>query len=109
MTSCWRPHLFKSRRGRFRPGGDIKPPERIAYTEAVYPTIARAAKVDGRVILEATIDEAGVVRDVRVLRSDPLFDRAAIDAVTKWRYTPTRLNGVPVAVLLTVVVTFTFR
>jgi len=95
--------------GPIRPGGDIKAPERIAYTAAIYPTIARAAKVDGRVILEATIDEAGVVRDVRVLRSDPLFDRAAIDAVTQWRYTPTRLNGVPVAVLLTVVVTFTFR
>jgi protein TonB len=92
-----------------RPGGDVKAPERTSYTAPVYSEIARAARVEGTVILEATIDETGTVRNVVVLRSIPLLDRAAIDAVLKWRYTPTRLNGLPVAVLMTVTVTFRLR
>lgn len=92
-----------------RPGGDIKAPTRVVYVEPVYPRIAIAAKVEGFVIIEATIDEAGVVRDARVLRSTPLLDQAAVDAVMKWRYTPTRLNGQPVPILLTVTVMFTLR
>ncbi len=89
-----------------RPGGVVNPPERIAYAAPAYPTIAKNAHIEGTVILEATIDEFGTVRDVRVLRSIPLLDRAAIDAVSKWRYTPTRLNGVAVPIRLTVTVSF---
>jgi len=92
-----------------RPGGDIKPPQRVAYAPPVYPTIAQTAKIEGLVILEATIDEQGIVRDVRVLRSIPMLDKAAIEAVTKWRYTPTRLNGVAVPIILTVTVSFTLK
>jgi protein TonB len=92
-----------------RPGGDIRPPARTYYVPPAYPALARAAKVEGLVILECTIDESGVVRDVRVLRSVPPLDGAAIDAVTQWRYTPTRLNGRAVPVLLTVTVTFTLK
>jgi len=92
-----------------RPGGDIKPPQRIAYVPPVYPTIAQTARVEGMVILDATIDEQGIVRDVRITRSIPLLDRAAIDAVSKWRYTPTRLNGVAVPIILTVTVSFSLK
>ena len=95
--------------GPVRIGGDIKPPTRIVYNAPQYPSIAQTAKVEGTVVLEATIDESGVVRDLRVIRSIPLLDRAAIDAVSKWRYTPTRLNGEAVAVIMTVNVTFTLR
>lgn len=95
--------------GPVRLHGGITPPARITYTAPVYPTIAQTAKVEGTVILEATIDESGVVRDLRVLRSIPLLDRAAIEAVGRWRYTPTRLNGVAVAIIMTVTVTFTLR
>src|SRR4030095_9500886 len=93
----------------FRIGGDIKPPARIFYQPPVYPTIAQTARVEGIVVLEATIDESGIIRDLRVVRSIPLLDRAALDAVSKWRYTPTRLNGAPVAVIMTVTVPFTLR
>ena len=93
----------------FRVGGDIKPPARIFYQPPVYPTIAQTARVEGIVVLEATIDESGIVRDLRIVRSIPLLDRAAIDAVSKWRYTPTRLNGAPVAVIMTVHLTFSLR
>ena len=61
------------------------------------------------VILEATIDETGVVRDVKVLRSIPMLDQAAMDAVKKCRYTPTLLNVAAVPILLTVTVTFSLR
>ena len=92
-----------------RPGGNISAPTRLSYANPIYPSIAIAAKIDGTVILEATIDETGVVRDVTVLRSIPMLDQAAIEAVKKWRYTPTRLNGVAVPILLTVTVTFSLR
>jgi protein TonB len=49
------------------------------------------------------------VQDVRVLRSIPLLDAAATEAVRQWQYTPTLLNGVPVPVIMTVTVNFTLR
>jgi len=95
--------------GPVRPGGNLKPPARTTYAAPVYPPLAKAARVEGSVIIEATIDEAGIVRDLRVLRSQPLFDQAALDAVRQWRYAPTRLNGVAVPVILTVTVMFSLK
>jgi protein TonB len=90
-------------------GGDIERPQKIADAKPVYPPIARAAGIDGIVIVEAIIDETGAVRDARVLRSVPLLDQAALDAVRQWRFTPSTLNGVPVAVVMTVTVRFELR
>jgi periplasmic protein TonB len=92
-----------------RPGGKIKVPEKTRHVPPVYPPIALQARVEGVVILEATIDVDGRVRDVRVLRSVQLLDQAAIDAVMQWRFTPTLLNGVPMPVIMTVTVNFTLR
>jgi protein TonB len=92
-----------------RVGGEISPPQRITDVAPVYPPVARAAHVEGIVILEAVIGEDGGVRDVRVLRSRPLLDAAAIDAVRQWRFTPTLLNGQPVPVVMTVTVAFKLR
>lgn len=89
----------------YRPGGVIREPRKLVDIAPIYPDIARAARVEGLVILEATIDERGVVTDARVLRSVPLLDAAALAALKQWRYTPTLLNGTPVRVLMTV----TFR
>ena len=89
-----------------RPGGDIQAPKKIKDVVPVYPPIARSSGIRGTVILEAVIAEDGRVRDVRVLRSITLLDRAAIDAVRQWQFTPTRLNGIPVPVVMTVTVTF---
>ena len=88
------------------PGGVIKAPQKIHHVAPTYPPIAQAARVSGIVILEALIAEDGSVREVKVLRSLPLLDAAAIDAVRQWRFTPTLLNGVPVQVIMTVTVTF---
>lgn len=92
-----------------RPGGDLKAPARTLYVAPIYPPLAKSIKLEGSVILEATIDETGVVRNARVLRSQPFFDQAAIDAVTQWRYAPTRLNGVAVPVIMTVTVMFSMK
>ena len=72
----------------------------------IYPAIAQRASIEGVVIIEAVIAVDGSVRDARVLRSVPLLDRAALDAVKQWRYVPTRLNGVAVPVIVTVTVQF---
>jgi protein TonB len=86
--------------------GGMEPPRRVVNVDPVYPQIARAARVEGVVILEATIDARGRVVDVRVLRSVPLLDQAAMDAVRQWIYTPTLLNGAPVPIVMTVTVNF---
>ncbi|HZT76132.1 MAG TPA: energy transducer TonB [Vicinamibacterales bacterium] len=88
-------------------GGRIAPPRQLVRVAPVYPALARASHVSGVVILETTIDARGNVADVRVLRSIPLLDQAAIDAVRQWSFTPTLLNGVAVPVVMTVTVNFT--
>jgi protein TonB len=90
-----------------RAGGKVRPPERVAYVPPVYPPIALNARVQGLVIIEATIDTRGQVQAARVLRSDsPLLNEEALSAVRQWTYTPTLLNGVPVSVIMTVTVHF---
>jgi protein TonB len=92
-----------------RVGGDIQPPTKTRDAQPLYPDIARQARVQGIVILEAIIDPQGNVTNVRVLRSIPLLDQAAIDAVRKWKYEPTLLNGVPVPIVMTVTVNFSLQ
>ena len=86
-------HRLHRRPATYRPGGVIREPRKLVDVAPIYPDIARAARVEGLVILEATIDERGFVIDARVLRSVPLLDAAALAALKQWRYTPTLLNG----------------
>lgn len=92
-----------------RPGGDIRAPQKTKHVAPIYPAIARDNKVQGVVILEAVIGENGRVRNVRVLRSLPMLDQAAIDAVRQWQFTPTLLNGQPVPIVMTVTVSFELK
>jgi protein TonB len=87
----------------------VRPPQKLNDVNPVYPTIAMQAHIQGIVIIEATISESGSVINARVLRSVPLLDQAAIEAVKQWRYTPSMLNGAPVPVIMTVTVNFTLR
>jgi protein TonB len=89
-----------------RPGGNVTAPRKRHHVNPVYPPVAAAARIQGAVVLEATIDENGDVVNLRVLRSIPLLDGAAIDAVRQWKYEPTLLNGRPVAILMSVSVRF---
>ena len=92
-----------------RVGGNIKQPTKVKNVPPVYPPIAQSARVQGVVIIEAVIGPNGRVQDARVLRSIPLLDQAALDAVKQWEFTPTLLNGVPVPVIMTVTVQFTLQ
>ena len=92
-----------------RVGGSIKQPTKIRDVKPVYPPIAQSARVSGVVIIEATIGTDGRVKEAKVLRSIPLLDQAALDAVKQWQFTPTLLNGVPVPVIMTVTVNFTLQ
>jgi protein TonB len=92
--------------GPVRVGGQIKAPTKVANAPPVYPDIAKQARVQGAVVLEATISPSGDVTNVKVVRGIPLLNEAAVEAVRQWRYTPTLLNGVPVPVIMTVTVNF---
>ncbi len=87
--------------------GDVRPPQRVAFLKPQYPELARKARVEGKVILEIVVGRSGDVENVRVLKSHPLLDDAAIEAVKRWRYRPGLQGGRPVKVYLTVVVEFT--
>ena len=92
-----------------RIGGNIKPPTKIRDVRPNYTPEAMRARVQGVVIAEVTVDAAGMVRDARLLRSIPMLDEPALEAVRQWQFTPTLLNGVPVPVVLTVTVNFTLK
>jgi protein TonB len=90
-----------------RVGGAIRQPAKTRHVNPEYPPIAQSSRVQGVVILEAVIGDDGRIVDTRVLRSIPLLDQAALDAVRQWEFTPTMLNGQPVPVIMTVTVQFT--
>ena len=74
-----------------------------------YPPIARAAGIEGTVVLQATISKTGTIENVRAVSGPIMLQRAAIDAVRQWRYRPYLLNGEPVEVETTVNVQFTLH
>jgi protein TonB len=96
----------KARMAPVRIGGQIRAPTKVKNVAPVYPAIARSSGVVGAVTIEATIGPDGKVMDAKVVRSVPLLDQAALDAVRQWEYTPTLLNGVPVPVVMTVTINF---
>ncbi len=90
--------------------GEMIRPILLERVEPAYPDAARIARLGGRVTLRAVIAEDGAVESVEVLAStSTLFNDAAVDAVRKWRYRPALMNGKPVRVYFTVVVTFVVR
>lgn len=98
---------FKPAGNALRVGGGIKPPEKIRDARPVYPPIALAGNVSGVVIIEIKIGADGGVEDAHVLRSIPLLDQAALDAVKQWTFKPTLLNGQPVPIMMTTTINFT--
>lgn len=79
----------------------------IQKTMPVYPPIAKAARVQGTVVLQATISKQGTIQDLRVISGPAMLQQAALDAVRQWRYKPYLLNNEPVEVETTVNVIFT--
>jgi protein TonB len=84
-------------------------PRKIVDVRPIYPEHARAARIEGLVVMEAVLDPSGHVTQLRVTRSVPMLDQAAMDAVRQWRYTPTMYYGKPVSVLMTITIKFTLQ
>jgi protein TonB len=91
----------------YRVGGDVRPPELIFDVKPVYPPLARQARIQGTVRMEAVITSAGVIESLRLLHGHPLLAPAALDAVRQWRYRAATLNANPVDVALSIDVHFT--
>jgi len=90
-----------------RVGGDVTRPEIINQVKPVYTELARRARVTGTVIVEAIIDQQGNVTNVRVLKGQPMgLDKAAVDAVQRWKFKPAMLAGRPVKVYYVLTVNF---
>lgn len=87
-------------------GGPIPMPQRLVTTQPIYPPIARTAKVQGTVEVSIVVDAFGNVSTAKVVKSISQLDSAALDAVKKWKYSPTVVNGVAVPVTLVVGVSF---
>ena len=92
-----------------RIGGTLGPPRKIKDVKPLYPQIAVFQQARGTVIIEITIGTDGKVEDARIVHSVPQLDLAALEAVRQWEYEPTRVNGVLVAVAMTVIVNFTIQ
>lgn len=84
-------------------------PEAITKIAPVYPDIAREAGVDGQVMVQALVGKDGKVKDVRVVKSIPMLDQAAVSAVKQWLFKPALSNNKPVAVWVAVPVKFSLH
>jgi protein TonB len=88
-------------------GGKVRAPVKIHAPEPRYPELARRNRVEGQVLLQAVIDREGRVKRVRVLQPQPMgLSEAAVAAVEQWRFEPATLQGKPVEVYLSLMITF---
>lgn len=91
---------------RIRLGGVVEAAKAVYRPMPAYPPLAKAARVQGVVRLEAVIGKNGSIQNLRVISGHPLLIEAALDAVKQWRYKPTLLDGVPVEVVTEIDVDF---
>jgi periplasmic protein TonB len=93
----------------YRVGGDVKPPRELLKVPPVYSAIARMAHVEGTVEIDAIIDENGNMVQARAVSGPGLLIASALEAVMKWKYEPTHLDGTPVPIEMRVTVHFSLR
>lgn len=91
-------------------GDDVSAPVKVHAPQPLYTEGARAARIQGVVILQAIIDAAGKVADVKVLKGLPEgLDRSAIETIKTWTFEPARRAGLPVAVYFNLTVRFSLQ
>jgi len=94
---------------RIRVGGIVEESKLISGPPPVYPPLARQARIEGTVRLEAVISRDGTILNLRAVSGHPLLIPAAIAAVRQWVFRPTSLNGDPVEVATEIEVHFTLQ
>ena len=92
---------------RIRVGGQVESARLIFQPKPEYPPLAKMARIQGVVRLDALISKDGTIQDLKVLSGHPLLVKSAIEAVQRWRYQPTLLNGEAVEVATEIDVNFT--
>lgn len=92
-----------------RVGNGVAEANLIVKVQPSYPPLARSARVSGVVEFSATISKEGTIENLQLLHGHPLLVNAAKQAILRWRYRPTLLNGQPMEVLTSIVVTFTLN
>jgi protein TonB len=92
---------------RIRVGGSVIQAQLVTQVRPVYPPLAKQARIQGTVRLQAIISKEGTIIDLQVLSGHPLLQQSALQAVSQWRYRPTMLNNEPVEVVTTIDVVFT--
>ena len=97
------------RQGPLRISAGVAAGRLIAPIRPMYPVIARSARIQGIVIIEATISKEGMVEHARVVRGHPMLADAALNAIVQARYLPYKLNGNPIEVETTIQVVFTLN
>ncbi len=91
---------------RIHVGGVVEHAKLIFHPTPEYPPLAKMARIQGTVLLEAIISKDGTIQDLKAVSGHPLLIQSAMDAVAHWRYQPTLLNGDPVEVVTEVQVKF---
>jgi protein TonB len=91
---------------RVHVGGVVEEAKLIYHPKPVYPPLAVISRTQGTVVLQAIIGKDGTIQDLNVISGNPLLVNAAVDAVARWRYQPTLLNGEPVEVVTEIEVKF---
>jgi protein TonB len=91
---------------RLRVSQGVQASKLISQPKPNYPPIAKQARVQGQVVLQAVISKTGTIENLKVVSGHPMLTQAALDAVRNWRYQPTVLNGEPVEVETTINVNF---
>jgi periplasmic protein TonB len=92
---------------RIRVGGNVQAAMTIRAPKPAYPPLAKQARIQGVVRLNAIIGKDGSIQDLKAASGHPLLVPAALEAVKQWLYKPTLLNGEPVEVVTVIDVNFT--
>ena len=91
---------------RLRVASDLQQAKLMNNPMPVYPVLAKRGRVEGTVRLTATISKDGSVEKVETVSGHPILEQAALEAVRRWKYRPTVLNGEAVEVITTIDVVF---
>ena len=92
--------------GTVKIGGQVKEPRLLSSTLPVYPALAKQSNTQGDVVIRATIDKAGHVAHMDVVSGPVVLRQAALDALSRWKYEPSKLDGQPVSVQMLVTIKF---
>lgn len=84
----------------------MKQPKLVSSVMPVYPLSAREANIQGDVVIDTQISPKGSVTSMKVISGPTMLRQAALDALRRWKYQPSQLDGKPVAVQMLVTIRF---